>query len=504
MKLSKTKLSVLFSIIAIVAVFVCAKVILADTGSNMYGYAWSSNIGWVKLNDCTDPSDSSTCTPGSSYGVSILPVAPGTMTGYAWSSNIGWITFNSAGCPTTGCTPGARADWANPNGDGSVNIKGWARACSVYASGCSGALASNDYLGDWDGYIALDSASAGAGSFGLKINNDKTISGFAWGSEVMGWIKSITGKINTDGLIVQLTANPTSITKGASSTLTVTAVNIDSANACSIPGAPAVTMASGANNIWTGTVSVSPSTVTTYEVTCTKGTKTASATAIVSVTYIKTPGGEGDSGPGGYCAITRPQFSWNTAASSCTITQQGGGTVTVAGTSQAEGGVVGTDGLYYVSVNLPVAGASSTYTLKCGSTVNLPITVNACVKDFTLTATPSSQTLVPSEDGKKMIATFTVSAVPQYGFTSDITPSIQSWPALIPGSRSASFSMPTLTFGGSGYNSSVLTISFDPADLKQSTTYQPIIIKGVGGGFTRNVGVSVGSIVKIKPVYTEN
>ncbi len=502
MKLSKLKLSVLFSAVGLLAVFMCVKIIQADAGSNMYGYAWSSNIGWIKLNDCDDPGVSNTCNTGASYGVSILPVAPGTVSGYAWSSNIGWITFDANGCPTTGCTPGAYVDWANPNSDGSVNIKGWARACSVYAIGCSGALQSAAQLGEWDGYIALDGSS-----WGLKINANKTISGFAWGSEVLGWIKSITAAISYDSITADIVANPDTIKKGESSTLTITATNIAGASSCSIPGVPAFAMApSGTNNAWTGTVSVSPAFPTSYTVTCVNGARSATDTAMVNVLYFTTPDGPG--GPGGteYCAITSPQLSWSTDAATCTITSSAGVTKQVATTSKDQGGVLGSDGLYYYTPSMPVSGASTTYTLQCvgGSRpVNTALTVKACVKDFAVVPSPSSQTLTPSEDGKTMTATFNVTIVPQNGFTGPVDLSVQSWPATIPGSRSGTFSVQTLNYSGGSYGTSVLTVTINTADLKQSATYAPIIIKGVSGTLTRTAQVSVGSVVKVKPVYGE-
>ncbi len=509
MKLSKKTLSVLCSIIALAAVFFCAKVIMADAGSNMFGYAWSSNIGWIKLNDCDDPAAPATCsTPG--YGVTVSPTAPGTISGYAWSSNIGWINFNDATCPTSGCTPGARADWNNPNGDGSVNIRGWARACSVYASGCSGTLKTNDYLGNWDGFIALDSVTAGGtgGVWGLKIDNTNSISGYAWGSEVIGWIQSISGKVSTSALNgATLVANPTSIQKGGSSTLTATVRNIDGANSCTIDnGAPALTMTQGSGG-WTGTVSVSPTATTTYTVNCTYQGSTVSGTATVSVTFFVAPtdpntNGSGSGQTGGYCAVTLPQLAWNSGSSSCTISRQGGGSVSVPGSSQSAGGSLATDGNYYYSPNLPVSAGNNVYTLQCGSTT-LTVNVTACVKDFSIVPTPSSNTFVLNPDGKTFSVPFTVSVNQQYGFSDPITFSVDSWPSTIPKSRSALFAPVTLTNAGGGYGTTSLVFSLAAADLKKSGTF-PVVIKGVSsGGLVRKATVNLNSIEKVKPVFTE-
>lgn len=506
MKISKRQLALILSFVLVVGVFFGAKQLLADAGNNGYGYGWSSNIGWIKLNNCDDPANQGTCT-GSSYGVSVMPTAPGTISGYAWSSNIGWITFNDSGCPTPGCTPGARANWTNKNSDGSVNITGWARACSVYSNGCSGALLGQDALGGWDGYIALDSSTGGGsgGQWGLKINNDSTVQGFAWGSDVIGWIKGITMAISGAGTNVTLTANPTSIPRGNSSTLTVTATNIDGPNACSGLPSP-VTMVLGANNTWTGTISVSPLTTTNYTVNCTKGTYTGTANATVTVTFFTTPGGSGGgSGTGGYCAVSAPQFAWNSAASSCTITRQGGGSQTVAGTSQAAGGALGTDGNYYFTSSLSLTGGSSTtYTLQCGSgstTLTLNTTVNRCVPDYTVTATPQTQTLVQSD--KQLTATYTVSIVPRDGFSAPIDLTIAAWPSTMPASKNFTFSPATVTASNGSYGTSTLTITIDAADVKTSRTFSPIVIQGTGSGIVRQASIGAGAVVKAQPIYNE-
>ncbi|MDB5254870.1 MAG: hypothetical protein JWL92_246 [Candidatus Nomurabacteria bacterium] len=507
MKLSRKTLSILLTIIALVAVFVCAKV-FADTNSNASGYLWSSNIGWIKLNDCDDPGNASTCT-GGSYGVNI-PNTNGTITGYAWSPNIGWITFGDPSCPTSGCTPGARVAWKS---DGTATISGWARACSVYVANCSGTLTDAAYTGTWDGYIALDSNTGGGtgGAWGLSIDANKSITGYAWGSEVMGWINSINASIYS-GLTVQLTASPTSISAGGSSTLTIIASTIDNASACSIDkGVGAVPMHQSGSG-WTGTVSVSPANTTAYTASCIKSGKTATDTATVTVSYFVSPaspggGGNGsgyDDGSGGYCAITNPQFAWDSAAASCTLTKDGGASISVPGSSQAAGGSLGTDGRYYYTPNLPVGEGSTGYTLQCGS-LTLHQSVNSCRKDYLLSATPAtagSNTLTPAAGGK-MQATYTVAVVPQAGFTSPVTLSISSKPANLPKSAVFTFATQTLTFNGSSYATTLLTVTINTTDLKKTTTYTPVIVQGFGGNLIRTAQVSIGSDVKLQPVFNE-
>jgi len=143
------------------------------------GWAWSSNIGWISMSTTTAPV----------YGVNINP-ADGNLTGYAWSSNIGWINFDPAGPFSQNPNYSARV---NIGGEASCgereNICGWARACSVFQSGCSGALIDNAQRGDWDGWIFL-----GPMTDGVRLENDpdpaggSVFRGFAWGGEPIGWI----------------------------------------------------------------------------------------------------------------------------------------------------------------------------------------------------------------------------------------------------------------------------------------------------------------------------
>src|SRR3989344_3148167 len=85
-----------------------------QTAQPLSGFAWSSNIGWIQMNGgWRDPVTLS--------GTSIV--------GYTWSSNVGWISFNgNTGTPLSGT---AGASLSENSGD----VTGWARACSVFASG---------------------------------------------------------------------------------------------------------------------------------------------------------------------------------------------------------------------------------------------------------------------------------------------------------------------------------------------------------------------------------
>jgi len=134
------------------------------SGNNVYGWAWSENIGWINFNSNGITGSAGTIIPGGGgdfdYGVNIND--DGTFSGYAWSENIGWIKFD--GNYDSSYTKGYPAlpyhsVCVNLNGqstcDGAQDnsVTGWARACSVFASGCSGAL--NPDRGGWDGWINL-------------------------------------------------------------------------------------------------------------------------------------------------------------------------------------------------------------------------------------------------------------------------------------------------------------------------------------------------------------
>src|SRR5665213_627962 len=126
------------------------------SGTALTGYAWSDNIGWISF--------SGTATDGSAYGVTVG--SGGALSGYAWSDNIGWINFgaNSCGAQAT-MTAGA--------------LSGFAQA------------ASNG--GGWDGCISLSGASP---AYGITLSGS-TFTGYAWGSDVVGWV-SFSGTA-TDG-----------------------------------------------------------------------------------------------------------------------------------------------------------------------------------------------------------------------------------------------------------------------------------------------------------------
>ena len=120
------------------------------------GYAWSDTIGWVSF--------SGTAANGSPYGVTVG--GGGVLSGYAWSDNIGWITFGPNSC-------GAQANFS--------------------AGALSGFAQATGAGGGWDGCISLSGASP---AYGVTLSGT-TFTGYAWGSDVVGWL-SFSGTA-TDG-----------------------------------------------------------------------------------------------------------------------------------------------------------------------------------------------------------------------------------------------------------------------------------------------------------------
>lgn len=152
----------------------------AAAGDLLSGYGWSPNTGWLSFN-CTNYSPP--CS-GTTHGVTVgSGASTRQLSGYAWSSDIGWITFNASdminsepNCGNAGyspCAPTATLNVAAGLSYGQVS--GWARACSVYQTGCSGAIKSDDLLGGWRGWIKLRGSN-----YGVLANGTKW-TGYAWG-----------------------------------------------------------------------------------------------------------------------------------------------------------------------------------------------------------------------------------------------------------------------------------------------------------------------------------
>jgi len=106
------------------------------------------------------------------YGVDVN-LSTGDLSGYAWADSIGWISFEEAGpypeAPNyAACLDRDSVSGENCDGAGDNTVSGWARA------------AAGDPAEGWDGWIKLTDVTWDSGT--------QELSGWAWGSDVVGWI----------------------------------------------------------------------------------------------------------------------------------------------------------------------------------------------------------------------------------------------------------------------------------------------------------------------------
>ncbi|MFT5280667.1 MAG: hypothetical protein ACI9AR_000091 [Flavobacteriaceae bacterium] len=188
-----------------------------NSAQNVLGWAWgaennegSSGVGWISFSSENNVSNDTSVGGGrhtialsenivskahaqnstATYGVS-MESNTGDMSGYSWSSNYGWISFNPesvSGCPGTGsCAP--RLDIANGE------LRGWARYCSVFVSGCSGALKSQNQRGTWEGWISLSCKDTSCTERVAKNTNTENSKIFAFLSSKVLKIKNFFNTI---------------------------------------------------------------------------------------------------------------------------------------------------------------------------------------------------------------------------------------------------------------------------------------------------------------------
>lgn len=151
--------------------------------NNIRGWAWSENIGWVSFS-CHNQD---TCATNN-YGAHALTTSDlsdasfdfgydeGALVGHAWSESLGWISFNRSetGNPPQDDPYLSKNYTAKVNTDGTV--KGWARALSGIGETT------------WDGWIKFSGTTQDLNTYGVAFASG-VFSGYAWGGEMIGWLR---------------------------------------------------------------------------------------------------------------------------------------------------------------------------------------------------------------------------------------------------------------------------------------------------------------------------
>ena len=180
----KNKISfskIFFSLFLFGLLFAAAPAAVRAESYNVTGYAWSSNIGWIKFNHGkSDPVKYDNST--------------GKLSGYAWSSNIGWIKFGDS----IASYGGVGGTTAKANTSTGV-VSGWARTCAGTVSGTCATM--EPRTDGWDGWIKFDHNKSKPVKIDLNSSNSTygEFTGYAWGSDVVGWISFNCSNTNTCG-----------------------------------------------------------------------------------------------------------------------------------------------------------------------------------------------------------------------------------------------------------------------------------------------------------------
>jgi hypothetical protein len=272
----------LTSIVSIFAVVILACVFFISranaTTYDLFGNAWSGNVGWITFN-CASTSSCST----SQYKVTVDGTT-GELSGYAWSDNVGWIYFDPtlSSCPAGNtnalCKP--KINYSNNNAFG-----GYAKVLS--ADGDAGASDGVPGHG-WEGWIDLSAVNASS----LDSQGIRTVSGYAWGSGVLGWIDMSGVTVGGDVPLVYVTLGAAPSYSGAAGWSNGGWINnagVGGMTTISWTSTNATSCAAGAPSGWTSKTSTSGSEAvmvhftTTFTITCTNGTASATASKTVTV-----------------------------------------------------------------------------------------------------------------------------------------------------------------------------------------------------------------------------
>lgn len=149
----------------------------AENILNVIGFSWSDTVGWSEFRP--------------RFGGVNVDISTGQLSGFAWSDNIGWIYFGpDTDTAKAGDAPQEPKEWAKidlsatSSGSSDRIITGWARAFRPINP-------EGQTLGGWDGWISMSGTASNAqkSPYSVSVNlNNNEFSGWAWGSDVIGWI----------------------------------------------------------------------------------------------------------------------------------------------------------------------------------------------------------------------------------------------------------------------------------------------------------------------------
>ena len=168
---------ILYSVSLTLCFFVSLPAVASATHTDITGYAWSDTVGWISLN-CLNEGSCESVAYGLQWHFHSNAGEYRLIKGYAWSEHVGWLSAESddlVGCPGGG---DCKAYISNVTG----KTRGWLRA-----------IAHEDpQAGGWDGWVSLNGSTYQpmySGPLNIEVDGTTgTLSGWAWASDVMGWI----------------------------------------------------------------------------------------------------------------------------------------------------------------------------------------------------------------------------------------------------------------------------------------------------------------------------
>ena len=205
----------------------------AGADHNVFGSAWSDNIGWISFNSCTNPSPNfvgSTCgTYG--YGV-LLDKTTLEVSGTAWNNNVGWISFDPS--KWGGCPPGMSSCGSFVN---KWKSGGWARVVSAKSGANTGgfdgwiSLGGSTYEAPFDMTVDISASMPADYADNTIFRINTSTNGYWWGSEVVGWIDlNPTSSLDPSKggvFLIDLSTDTLELTSNATNNTVVAGYNVD-------------------------------------------------------------------------------------------------------------------------------------------------------------------------------------------------------------------------------------------------------------------------------------